>query len=87
MKVGLRGQALPALGPAALENRTAGACRHAGTETVPALPPAHVGLVGPFHEVEKSRKNAPGGAVAGQYRQAVVHSVIHSSEVAKCLQM
>ena len=44
------GEPLPALGAAPLEDRAAGAGRHARTEAVLALPPAHVGLVGPLHE-------------------------------------
>jgi len=42
--------------------------RHARAEPVPTLPPAHVGLVGPFHEVEE-RGNVPRkGRWPGQYR-------------------
>src|SRR5439155_16206180 len=52
----LRGKTLPALGAAALQNRAARARRHARTKAVLALPPAHVGLVGPFHEVEEGGK-------------------------------
>jgi hypothetical protein len=64
----LRGKTLPALGAAALENRATCARRHARAEPVPTLPPAHVGLVGPFHEIEE-RGNVPReGRWPGQYR-------------------
>ena len=64
-------EALAPLGAAALEDRAAGARRHARTEAVLALPPAHVWLVGPLHSLEKSRRERrfspePGG----QYRRA-----------------
>ena len=52
----LRGETLPALGAAALQNRAARTRRHARTKTVLALAPAYVGLVGPFHEVEEEEK-------------------------------
>ena len=45
-------EALAAPRAAALEDRAAGAGRHPGAEAVLALPPAHVGLVGPLHRVE-----------------------------------
>jgi hypothetical protein len=62
----LRGETLPALGAAALQNRATRTRRHARTKTVLALPPAHVGLVGPFHEVEEEEsapKRGRGGPV------------------------
>ena len=52
----LRGETLPALRAPALQNRAARTRSHARTKTVLALPPAYVGLVGPFHEVEEEEK-------------------------------
>ena len=60
----LRGEPLPALGAAALEDRPPRARGHACPEAVLALPPAHVGLIGPLHErrMETERRAASGGA-------------------------
>src|SRR5207247_1718688 len=65
----LRGEALAAPGPPALENRPAGARGHAGTETVLPLSPAHVGLIGPFHESMKEEEPPGRRAASGKYRQ------------------
>src|SRR5262245_18920201 len=66
------GEPLAALRAAALQDEPAGTGRHAGTEPVLALPPAHVGLVGAFHELPDSRREegeAAGPAARRQYRR------------------
>ena len=63
------GEPFPALGAAALEDRAAGAGRHARTEAVLALATAYVGLVGPLHDKVSNTKTAAGRAAARQYRQ------------------
>src|SRR5919201_2782829 len=57
-------EALAASRPTALEERPARPRRHPRTEAVAALPPAHVGLIGPLHESERGRKIRSGGAEA-----------------------
>src|SRR5581483_4879574 len=71
------GEALAALRAPALQDQTAGSRRHAGAEAVPALPAAHVLLVGAFHALErvKSRRSSRGG---GQYRRIPRSGVVHS---------
>src|SRR5581483_5411003 len=66
-----------ALRAPALQDQTAGSRRHAGAEAVPALPAAHVWLVGAFHALErvKSRRSSRGG---GQYRRIPRSGVVHS---------
>jgi hypothetical protein len=83
----LRGETLPALGATALQDRATRARRHARAETVATLPPAHVGLIRPFHEVEEGGNCPKKGRWSGQYRSALLHRVIHSQGSAKCLQM
>src|SRR5439155_1835138 len=68
----LRRKALPALGAATLEDRTAGARRHAGTKAVPPLSAPHVGLVGPLQgECKEGEKSAGERLAARQYRRAL----------------
>src|SRR5262245_19182648 len=50
----LRREPLAAAGTAALEDRAAGASRHAGAEAVLPLPAAHVGLISAFHRSERA---------------------------------
>ena len=52
----LRGETLPASGSAALQDRAARTRRHPRTETVTTLAPAHVGLVGPLHEIRREKE-------------------------------
>ena len=59
------GEPLPAFGAATLEDRAAGAGRHASAKAVLALPPAHVGLIGPLHKVSGARRRRPEGPRAG----------------------
>ena len=71
-------EALAALRAAALEDRPAGAGGHAGAEAVLALPPAHVGLIGPFHRVEEVKKSRPdGGRRRASIDEACKRSVLH----------
>ena len=83
------GEPLPALRAAALQDRPAGASRHAGTEAVLALPPAYVGLVGPLHEVvfrtRKRRPRRPRFASIDERRSSerrVLHSPAHVDSLA-----
>ena len=70
---------LAAPSPAALEDRAAGARRHARTESVLALSAAHVGLVGPFHGLrgEKKRNERPFSGAPFEYRRAHPAPVFH----------
>ena len=72
---------LAAPSPAALEDRAAGARRHARTESVLALSAAHVGLVGPFHGLrgEKKRNERPFSGAPFEYRRGCPAPVFHSS--------
>src|SRR4029450_5889268 len=64
----LRGKTLPAPGAATLQDRAACTRGHPGTEAVTTLPPAHVGLIRPFHEVEEEGNCPKQGPWSRQYR-------------------
>ncbi len=86
----LRGETLPALCAAALQNRAARTRRHARTKAVLALPPAHVGLVGPFHEVEeggKCPKEEPWRASIEEHRYTELSTVVRVRSASKCDQL
>lgn len=70
---------LAAPSPAALEDRAAGARRHARTESVLALSATHVGLVGPLHGLrgEKKRNERPFSGAPFEYRRAHPVPVFH----------
>ena len=70
----LGGEPLAALGPPALQDRPAGTRRHPGTESVLALPPAHIRLIGPFHRRKRRSERPFCNYSRADSRVAVVHS-------------
>ena len=86
----LRVETLPALCTAALQNRAARTRRHARTKAVLALPPAHVGLVGPFHKVEEEEKcpeEEPWRASIDERPYTELSTVAHVRSASKCDQL
>src|SRR5204862_5497043 len=64
--------------------------RHAGTEAVLALPPADVGLVGPFHEVEEGGKcprEEPWRASIEERRYTELSTAAAARSASKCDQV
>jgi hypothetical protein len=59
----LGGEAFASARPTPLQDRPPRPGRHPGPKAVPALPPANVGLIGPFHE--KVRVEGPSARDAG----------------------